>query len=46
MAELFQRADGEVGPLYAPILLRRGVTEESIEDMAAEMVAEFIAEAS
>jgi len=42
LVRLFQRADGEVGGLYKPILQRRGVTEEAVPRIAAEMVAGFL----
>lgn len=41
LVDLFQRADREVDELLEPIAIRRGLTEELINQLAAEMVEEF-----
>jgi hypothetical protein len=44
LVDLFQRADRQVDALLEPFALRLGLTEERINQLASEMVEEFLAE--
>jgi hypothetical protein len=43
LVALFQRADRDVERLWTPIAERRGLTEETVSQMEAEMLREFLA---
>ena len=46
LVTLFQRVDYQVEEMLAPIAARLGLTDERVKQMAAEMMGEFLAEAT